>query len=165
MGPTRNQSPDAWPTPSSVRCEARWLRSWGDRGGICRKIDLCKSRGAEPVGKRAPATSPGQKPVGISTCANRRDRIYRIADLCAASRAKTCRNIDLCKSPRRNLSENRPVQAFQLHKSHYRQTFFPPGLRDGSAIAQATIPSGGAAIANEADISNKQTTPIVYEAS
>ena len=38
-------------------------------------------------------------------------------------RQKICRKIDLCKSPGPNLLEYRPVQIFQLHKSHFRQDF------------------------------------------
>ena len=83
--------------------------------------------GSQSVGKRARETAQGQK---------------------------ICRNIDLCKSRGRNLpesgpprrfrvkklSECRPVQTLQLHKSRFRQDFLSHAPRDGSATAQVAIP-------------------------
>ena len=57
--------------------------------------------GAEPVERRSRETSPGQKPVGMSSCASRR--------------AGICRNVDLCKwavwraKPRAKRRERHPL--------------------------------------------------------
>ena len=93
-------------------------------------ISTCASRGGKYVGKRACATLPGQKTVGISTCANRRARICRKIDLCKPF-SFTSRIFDRIFPPMppaalrlgKKLSECRPVQTFQLHKSHFRQDF------------------------------------------
>ena len=137
------------------------------RTEICRKIDLCKSRGAGPTGNGPVRCPRGKKSDGKSTCANLRNGICRKIDLCKPFSC-TSRIFDRIfpshaphgAPPGRNLSENRPVQTFQFHKSHFRQVF-SSGPCDGSATARFEIASGVAVITTETDVRQKLALAIV----
>ena len=140
-----------------ARCDEKGASATSPRQKTCRKIDLCKSPRRNLSEYRPVQTfqlhksrfrqvflshalrdaPPGQKSVGMSTCASRR--------------AGICRNIDLCK----------PFSC----TSRIFDRLFSPGFRDGSATAQVAIPPVVAAGATEADIGHKWTLSIDYAAS
>ena len=113
-------------------------RAEGGRMGAClseyRPVQIA---GATPIRNRACETPPGQKSVVMSTCANHAVLIRQKRASATSPVQKICRNIDLCKSPRRNLSEYRPVQTFQLHKSHFRPDFLSQGTRGALSQGQS----------------------------
>ena len=180
MGRTRRKQARAERGRMGSQSVGKRARETAQGQKICRNIDLCKSRGrnlpesgpprrfrVKNLSECRPVQVAAPESVVISTCATL--SVSQVAFStgfslpCPPRRsawAKNCRNVDLCKPfsctsrvSDRIFSLTHPATARRPRRSRSRAT------------AQAAIPPAIAATATEADIGQKWTLPIVYEAS